>query len=146
MKWQITEQMISAACKAVREKLETSRRCLAETAAEFQRGVDMRAPSKSSRAAELMALVVSAGWPRSIPGCTPTKTMIASAQVAHYVRQSAKWGVHTTGVRVAIEEVLKRKNRNVHGLARRVGKQISRSCRAHSPVSRAGSLHRAAQH
>lgn len=67
MKWQITEQMISAACKAVREKLETSRRCLAETAAEFQRGVDMRAPSKSSRAAEIVALAKGADWPRVYP-------------------------------------------------------------------------------
>ena len=24
-------------------------------------------------------------------GCTPTKTMIASAQVAHYARQAARW-------------------------------------------------------
>ncbi len=26
-------------------------------------------------------------------GCTPTKTMIASAQVAHYARNSDRWGV-----------------------------------------------------
>jgi pyruvate/2-oxoglutarate dehydrogenase complex dihydrolipoamide dehydrogenase (E3) component len=47
-------------------------------------------------------------------GCTPTKTMIASAQVAHYVRQSGKWGVHTDGMRVDMGEVVTRKNRNVH--------------------------------
>ena len=46
-------------------------------------------------------------------GCTPTKTMIASAQVAHYVRESAKWGIHNTGMRVDMDEVLTRKNRNV---------------------------------
>ena len=27
-------------------------------------------------------------------GCTPTKTMVASAQVAHYVRNAARWGVN----------------------------------------------------
>lgn len=46
-------------------------------------------------------------------GCTPTKTMVASAQIAHYVRNSAKWGVHTDGMRVDLDEVVGRKNRNV---------------------------------
>ena len=26
-------------------------------------------------------------------GCTPTKTMVASAQVAHYARNASRWGV-----------------------------------------------------
>ncbi len=43
-------------------------------------------------------------------GCTPTKTMIASAQVAHYARNGHRWGVHTNDVRVDLSEVLKRKN------------------------------------
>ncbi len=47
-------------------------------------------------------------------GCTPTKTMIASSQVAHYVSNSGKWGVHTGGMRVDIAEVVARKNRNVN--------------------------------
>ena len=47
-------------------------------------------------------------------GCTPTKTMVASAQVAHYVRHSGKWGIHAREMRVDMEEVLERKNRNVH--------------------------------
>jgi len=34
-------------------------------------------------------------------GCTPTKTMIASAQVAHYARNAEKWGVRAGEVRVA---------------------------------------------
>ena len=33
-------------------------------------------------------------------GCTPTKTMIASAQVAHYARHAARWGVRTGEVSV----------------------------------------------
>ena len=28
-------------------------------------------------------------------GCTPTKTMVASAQVAHYARNAGRWGVRT---------------------------------------------------
>jgi pyruvate/2-oxoglutarate dehydrogenase complex dihydrolipoamide dehydrogenase (E3) component len=46
-------------------------------------------------------------------GCTPTKTMVASAQVAHYARNAAKWGVHTGPVRVDLAEVVARKDRVV---------------------------------
>lgn len=67
MKWQISEQMITAACKAARENFEASTRRLAEAAAEFQRRIDMRAPSKSSRAAEIVALAKGADWPRVYP-------------------------------------------------------------------------------
>jgi pyruvate/2-oxoglutarate dehydrogenase complex dihydrolipoamide dehydrogenase (E3) component len=43
-------------------------------------------------------------------GCTPTKTMVASAQVAHYVRNAARWGVHADNVRVDLPAVVARKN------------------------------------
>jgi len=43
-------------------------------------------------------------------GCTPTKTMVASAQVAHYARNAARWGVHTSDVRVDLPAVVARKN------------------------------------
>lgn len=43
-------------------------------------------------------------------GCTPTKTMIASAQVAHYARAAARWGVHASDVRVDLPAILKRKD------------------------------------
>ncbi len=42
-------------------------------------------------------------------GCTPTKTMLASAQVAEKARQSAKYGVHTGSVTVNMAEVRDRK-------------------------------------
>ncbi len=42
-------------------------------------------------------------------GCTPTKTLVASAQVAHYVRDSARWGVHTDPPTVNLAEVQARK-------------------------------------
>ena len=43
-------------------------------------------------------------------GCTPTKTMVASSQVAHYARNAAKWGVRTSGVSVDLPAVIARKN------------------------------------
>jgi pyruvate/2-oxoglutarate dehydrogenase complex dihydrolipoamide dehydrogenase (E3) component len=46
-------------------------------------------------------------------GCTPTKTMVASAQVAHYARHAAKWGVRTGEVAVDLAAVVARKDRVV---------------------------------
>ena len=46
-------------------------------------------------------------------GCTPTKTMVASAQVAHYARNAAIWGVRTKDVSVDLPAVIARKNRVV---------------------------------
>jgi pyruvate/2-oxoglutarate dehydrogenase complex dihydrolipoamide dehydrogenase (E3) component len=46
-------------------------------------------------------------------GCTPTKTMIASAQVAHYARHAGQWGVHASDVAVDLAQVVARKNRIV---------------------------------
>src|ERR1700733_11620069 len=43
-------------------------------------------------------------------GCTPTKTMIASAQVAHYARMGKKWGVDTSCVSVDLPAIVARKN------------------------------------
>src|SRR5260370_13734175 len=46
-------------------------------------------------------------------GCTPTKTMVASAQVAHYVRNAARWGVQASDVRVDLPAIVERKNKVV---------------------------------
>jgi pyruvate/2-oxoglutarate dehydrogenase complex dihydrolipoamide dehydrogenase (E3) component len=43
-------------------------------------------------------------------GCTPTKTMIASAQVAHYARHAQRWGVYAGEIRVDLPAVIQRKN------------------------------------
>src|SRR5579863_10249719 len=43
-------------------------------------------------------------------GCTPTKTMIASAQIAHYARNSSRWGVRTREVSVDLPAIVSRKN------------------------------------
>src|SRR5258708_26098780 len=39
-------------------------------------------------------------------GCTPTKTMVHCAQVAHYARNAAKWGVRTGAVSVDLARVV----------------------------------------
>jgi pyruvate/2-oxoglutarate dehydrogenase complex dihydrolipoamide dehydrogenase (E3) component len=57
-------------------------------------------------------------------GCTPTKTMIASAQVAYYARQADRWGVRTGEVSVDLPRVVARKDQVVRqwrsGLERKV--------------------------
>src|SRR2546427_1906549 len=42
-------------------------------------------------------------------GCTPTKTMVASARVAYLVKRAADYGVHTGPVSVDMSVVRKRK-------------------------------------
>src|SRR5712672_1369450 len=42
-------------------------------------------------------------------GCTPTKTMVASARVAYLARRGADYGVHTGPISVDMEVVRKRK-------------------------------------
>ena len=42
-------------------------------------------------------------------GCTPTKTMVHRAQVAHYARNAARWGVKAQNVSVDLPTVVSRK-------------------------------------
>ena len=44
-------------------------------------------------------------------GCTPTKTMVASAEVAYTARQAAAFGIHTGEITVDMQAVVARKNR-----------------------------------
>src|SRR5690349_7221688 len=46
-------------------------------------------------------------------GCTPTKTMVASARAAHVARTGGRLGVHAGEVRVNLAEVVARKDRIV---------------------------------
>ncbi len=64
-----------------------------------------------SKAGQRVALVERAhvGGTCVNVGCTPTKTMVASARIAHLVRRSADYGVHTGPVRVEMSEVRQRK-------------------------------------
>ena len=42
-------------------------------------------------------------------GCTPTKTMVASARVAYLARRGADYGVHAENIRIDMQRVRKRK-------------------------------------
>jgi pyruvate/2-oxoglutarate dehydrogenase complex dihydrolipoamide dehydrogenase (E3) component len=59
-------------------------------------------------------------------GCTPTKTMIASARAAHVARTSGRLGVHASEVRVDLAAVVQRKDDIVRqwreGVLRRLAK------------------------
>jgi pyruvate/2-oxoglutarate dehydrogenase complex dihydrolipoamide dehydrogenase (E3) component len=46
-------------------------------------------------------------------GCTPTKTMVMCAQVAHYARNAATWGVHSADGKVDLQKIVERKSKIV---------------------------------
>lgn len=56
-------------------------------------------------------------------GCTPTKTMVHRALVAHYARNAARWGVVTHDVRVDLPKIVAQKNKIVQW--KRDGQQTS---------------------
>jgi pyruvate/2-oxoglutarate dehydrogenase complex dihydrolipoamide dehydrogenase (E3) component len=53
-------------------------------------------------------------------GCTPTKTMVASARVAYLARRGADYGVHTGPISVDLQAVRQRKQGIVEGARSRV--------------------------
>jgi pyruvate/2-oxoglutarate dehydrogenase complex dihydrolipoamide dehydrogenase (E3) component len=57
-------------------------------------------------------------------GCTPTKTMVARAQVAHYARNAQRWGVSTSGVRVHLDTIVAQKNKVVENARNSQAKRI----------------------
>jgi pyruvate/2-oxoglutarate dehydrogenase complex dihydrolipoamide dehydrogenase (E3) component len=54
-------------------------------------------------------------------GCTPTKTMVHRATVAHYARNAARWGTNTAGVSVDLAKIVAQKDEVV--LSFRSGRQ-----------------------
>jgi pyruvate/2-oxoglutarate dehydrogenase complex dihydrolipoamide dehydrogenase (E3) component len=46
-------------------------------------------------------------------GCTPTKTMIHRAQVAHYAENAERWGVHASDVSADLPKIVAQKNQVV---------------------------------
>ncbi len=46
-------------------------------------------------------------------GCTPSKTLAASARAAYVSRNTSKYGVHTSSVKINLKEVYKRKKKTV---------------------------------
>jgi pyruvate/2-oxoglutarate dehydrogenase complex dihydrolipoamide dehydrogenase (E3) component len=67
-------------------------------------------------------------------GCTPTKTMVASAQVAHYARNGGRWGVRAGRVVVDLAKVVGRKNAVVEQF--RSGQQKKVESRPHLRLHR----------
>jgi len=43
-------------------------------------------------------------------GCTPTKTMVHRAQVAHYARNAARWGVNASNVSIDLAKIVAQKD------------------------------------
>ena len=64
-------------------------------------------------------------------GCTPTKTMVASAQVAHYARHAARWGVHTGDVNVDLAKVVARKNKLVGQMRAGIERKVQQGKNLH---------------
>lgn len=60
-------------------------------------------------------------------GCTPTKTMIASARAAHVARNAGRLGVRTRGVRVNLVAVVDRKDEIVRQWREGVRKRLERA-------------------
>ena len=60
-------------------------------------------------------------------GCTPTKAMVASAQVAHYARNAARWGIRASSITADMKAIVARKNEVVQsfrsGQERRVAER-----------------------
>ncbi|MFZ0523879.1 MAG: mercuric reductase [Candidatus Acidiferrales bacterium] len=58
-------------------------------------------------------------------GCTPTKTMVASAQVAHYARSAERWGVRANNVSVDLPAVVARQTKVVQSFRDSIQKRIN---------------------
>ena len=57
-------------------------------------------------------------------GCTPTKTMVHRAQIAHYARNAARWGVHAENVTVDLPAIVVQKDSVVANFRGGIKKKI----------------------
>jgi pyruvate/2-oxoglutarate dehydrogenase complex dihydrolipoamide dehydrogenase (E3) component len=73
-------------------------------------------------------------------GCTPTKTMVASAQVAHYARNASRWGVLAENVRVDLTAIVARKNAIVQSFRNGHERRIAQHPNMHLYRGQAGFL------
>jgi pyruvate/2-oxoglutarate dehydrogenase complex dihydrolipoamide dehydrogenase (E3) component len=60
-------------------------------------------------------------------GCTPTKTMVASAQVAYYARNAARWGVRASDVGVDLPAIVARKKKVVESFRTAIQKRVDKT-------------------
>jgi pyruvate/2-oxoglutarate dehydrogenase complex dihydrolipoamide dehydrogenase (E3) component len=59
-------------------------------------------------------------------GCTPTKTMVHRAQVAHYARNGGRWGVNVANVSVDLEKIVAQKDEVVLSFRGSQQKQVDK--------------------
>ena len=59
-------------------------------------------------------------------GCTPTKTMVHRAQVAHYARNAARWGVNASIVSVDLAKIVAQKDEVVLSFRGNQQKQVDK--------------------
>jgi len=64
-------------------------------------------------------------------GCTPTKTMIHRAQVAHYARNAARWGVVAHDVSADLPRIVAQKDALINGQRDRHEKRIASRPKMH---------------
>lgn len=64
-------------------------------------------------------------------GCTPTKTMIASAQIAHYVRNAARWGIKAGPVSVDLPAIVSRKKAVVESFRAGIEQRVAKHPKVH---------------
>ena len=57
-------------------------------------------------------------------GCTPTKTMVHRAQIAHYARNAARWGVRAENVTANLPAIVQQKNNVVANFRAGIRKKI----------------------
>jgi pyruvate/2-oxoglutarate dehydrogenase complex dihydrolipoamide dehydrogenase (E3) component len=59
-------------------------------------------------------------------GCTPTKTMVHRAQVAHYARNATRWGVNASSVSVDLAKIVAQKDEIVLSFRANQQKQVDK--------------------
>ena len=69
-------------------------------------------------------------------GCTPTKTMVASAEVAYLVKRAADYGLQTGEVHVVMDTVRQRKRDIVHSFRRSNRRRIDETTSERSVIAR----------
>ena len=60
-------------------------------------------------------------------GCTPSKTMAASAQTANFVRRAPEYGIHSSSIKVNMKEIYQRKKKTVESFRNGTLKRLKSS-------------------
>src|ERR1700692_4042959 len=64
-------------------------------------------------------------------GCTPTKTMVHRAQIAHYARNAARWGVRAENVAGDLPTIVAQKTKVVQSFRSAKQKQVEKRPNIH---------------